>query len=229
MSNLKERVYDTLKPAIVCFDFNVIPYMGSISVQIDYEKKNVYFLEEILGKQEEKENNTPRLSMKVRDKFVRENHLGGIVVTGDPAGLARSTQTEDGTNNFTIIMNNMRNTTLRPQLRLLSKQPPLVTRLEFVNAVFNGFDGWNIYIDIRCRRLTEDLVNQKKNSDGTKNKPKVTDPKTNTKYEKYGHLSDCFDYVLCYFLSNSWSKFQMGGGGIGIETVDTPVYNQFDF
>lgn len=227
-SNLKERVYNPLKPIIVCFDFNVIPYMGSLSVQIDYENKKIYFLEEILGKQESKENNTPKLSMKVREKFVREKHLGGILVTGDPAGLARSTQTDDGTNNFTIIMNNMKNTTLNPQLRLLRKQPPLVTRLEFVNAILNGYDGWSVLVDIRCRKLTEDLINQKKNSDGTKNKPKVTDPKTGMKYEKYGHLSDCLDYVLCYFISSSWNKFQMGGSP-GIETVSAPIYNEFGF
>lgn len=229
VSNLKDCVYDPLKPVIVSFDFNVIPYMGSLSIQIDYDGKKIYFLEEILGKQEDKENNTPRLSMKIMEKFVRENHLGGLIVTGDPAGLARSTQTEDGTNNFTIIMNNIRNTTLRPQLKLLKKQPPVVTRLEFVNALFNGFDGWNISIDMRCRRLAEDLINQKKNPDGTKNKTKVTDPKTNTKYEKYGHLSDCLDYALCYFLGDSWNRFQLGGGSNGIETVDVPVYNQFDF
>ena len=118
---------------------------------------------------------------------------------------------------------------MRPQLKLLSKQPPVVTRLEFVNALLTGFDGWSILIDMRCRRLAEDMINQKKNPDGTKNKTKVTDLKTNTKYEKYGHLSDCLDYVLCYFLGTSWSKFQLGGGSTGIKTVDAPVYNQFDF
>ena len=226
--NLREQVYNTLKPLIVVFDFNVIPYMGSLAVQIDYEKKSVYILEEILGKQEDKENNTPKLSAKVRDKYIKEKHLGGILVTGDPAGLARSTQTDDGTNNFTIIMNNMKNPTLKPELKLLRKQPPITTRLEFVNALFTGYDGWSILIDMRCRKLTEDLINQKKNADGTKNKARATDPKTKMKYEKYGHLSDCLDYVLCYFVNESWQKFQ-SGGGTGIETTDAIVYNSFEF
>ena len=163
VTNLKEQVYNSLRPIVVAFDFNVIPYMGSLVVQIDYERKSVYFLEEILGKQEEKENNTPKLSAKVRDKFIKEKHLGGILITGDPAGLARSTQTDDGTNNFTIIMNNMNNSTLKPELKLLRKQPPIITRLEYVNALFNGYDGWSILIDMRCRKLTEDLIYQKKN------------------------------------------------------------------
>ena len=37
--------------------------------------------------------------------------------------------------------------------------------------------------------MTEDLVYQIRNEDGTKNKQKVTDPKTKVRYEKYGH---CF-------------------------------------
>lgn len=226
--NLKERVYNPLKPLIVAFDFNVIPYMGSLVAQIDYEKKNIYILEEILGKQKEKENNTPKLSAKVRDKFVSEKHLGGLLITGDPAGLARSTQTEEGINNFTIIMNNMKNTLLRPELKLLRRQPPIITRLEFVNALFVGYDGWNIYIDLRCRKLAEDLINQKKNADGTKNKARTTDPETGMKYEKYGHLSDCLDYILCYFINSSWQKFQLGGG-TGIETTNEVVYNAFVF
>lgn len=33
-------------------------------------------------------------------------HTQGGAITGDPAGLARSTQTEEGVNNYTIILSN---------------------------------------------------------------------------------------------------------------------------
>ncbi len=33
-----------------------------------------------------------------------------------------------------------------------------MTRLEFINSVFNGYDGWEVWIDLRCRRFTEDLI-----------------------------------------------------------------------
>lgn len=61
-----------------------------------------------LGKPENKENNTPKLSQKIRDKHLQNQHIGGIIITGDPAGLARSTQTEEGVNNYTIIVDNMK-------------------------------------------------------------------------------------------------------------------------
>ncbi|MBR6130876.1 MAG: phage terminase large subunit [Bacteroidales bacterium] len=227
VDHLRESVYNPLKPIISSWDFNVIPRMSTLSMQIDYENKKVYVLEEILGEMDKKENNTPALSRKVAQKYLNENHLGGLLVTGDPAGLARSTQTEEGVNNFTIILDNLNAPSLNARKKLLSKQPPHVTRLEFVNALFNGYDGWEIKIDMRCRRFTEDLIYQRKNSDGTKAKTTATDPKTKVKYEKYGHLSDCFDYVLVLFLADSWAKFKRKDSTI--ETTAAPIYGGFEY
>lgn len=227
VDNLKEKVYNPLKPIILSFDFNVIPFMSCLAFQIDYDNKKIYVLEEILGRPEEKDNNTPKLAQKVRNKYLNEQHTGGLFVTGDPAGLARSTQTEDGVNNYTIIMNNLDHPVLRPKKKLLKRQPSQVARLDFVNAMFDGYDGWEILIDMRCRKFTEDLIYQKKNADGTKSKAKATDPKLGVKYEKYGHLSDCFDYFLCLFVSESWGRFQSKNSGI--TTTVTPIYNNFSF
>lgn len=227
IDGLRERVYNPLKPIISGWDFNVAPYMSELEFQIDYEKKKIYILEENIGKPENKENNTPMLAKRIMQQKLDAQHVGGIIITGDPAGQARSTQTEDGVNNYTIIQKNMKNTILAPRIKLLQKQPPMATRLEFVNAIFNGYDGWKVEIDIRCRKLTEDMVYQQKNSDGTKCKKKVTNPKTNTKEEKYGHLSDILDYVFVLFLNKSWLRFQ--NQSTTIETYTATVYNQFDY
>lgn len=227
VTGLKEKVYNPLKPIINSWDFNVSPFMSTLSLQVDYDNRKIYILEEILGKPENKENNTPRLAKKVSDKYLNEKHIGGLFITGDPAGLARSTQTEDGVNNYTIILSNMSNPILRAQRKLLRKQPSQITRLEFVNSLFEGYDGWQILIDMRCRKFVEDLIYQKKNADGTKSKAKVTDPKSGVKYEKYGHLSDCFDYALCLFISDTWNKFQRKEAVI--ETTVTPIYGNFSY
>lgn len=224
---LREKVYDPLKPLVLSWDFNVAPFMSSLAIQVDYDNKKLYVLEEILGKPDAKENNTPKLAEKLSIKYQAEQHLGGLLVTGDPAGLARSTQTEEGVNNYTIIQAHL-HPSLRAKTQLLSKQPPQTTRLEFINNIFNGFDGWEISIDMRCRKLTEDLIYQKKNEDGTKNKAKVTDPKLGVKYEKYGHLSDALDYAICLLLSKEWRKFQRNGSS-GIVTINTPMYGTFGY
>ena len=227
VNNLKEKVYNPLLPIIVSWDFNVSPFMSTLSLQIDYANKKIYVLEEILGQPEDKENNTPKLSQKIKDKYLTEKHLGGLFITGDPAGLSRSTQTEDGVNNYTIILSNLNSAILRAQKKLLDKQPAHLTRLEFVNSLFEGYDGWEIQIDMRCRKFIEDLVYQRKNADGTKNKSKVTDPKSGIKYEKYGHLSDCFDYALCLFVKDSWNKFKRRVSVV--ETTSVSAYGIFDY
>lgn len=227
VDNLKEKVYDPLRPLILSFDFNVLPFMTSLAIQVDYEKKKLYVLEENLGRPENKENNTPRLADKISSKYLMENHMGGLIVTGDPAGLSRSTQTEDGVNNYTIINNHL-HPTFRAQTKLLSKQPPQKTRLEFINSVFVGYDGWELLIDMRCRKLIDDLIFQKTQIDGTKDKTKITDTKLGVKYEKYGHCSDALDYAICLLLASPWKKFQRKES-TGIATVNAPIYGHFDY
>ena len=117
--NLKEQVYDPSKPLITVWDFNVAPQMSVLTAQIDYDRKRVYILEEILGKPETKENNTPALSRKLRGKLYRDKHVGGVDVTGDPSGLQRSTTNEEGINNYTQILDTLGGGVLRPKLKLL--------------------------------------------------------------------------------------------------------------
>ena len=162
-------------------------------------------------------------------KRYRDKHIGGVDVTGDPAGLQRSTTNEDGVNNYTIIVDTFGKGILRPKIKLLRKQPPQATRCEFVNEVFNGYEGWEIQIDIKCRRLTQDLIYQLRNEDGTKSKHKVTDPKTGVKYERYGHLSDCLDYLLCFYLRDSWYKYKNGGDGNGYVVSTTVIQEGFSY
>lgn len=228
-SGLRESVYDPTKPLITSWDFNVAPHMSSIVAQIDYNNKKVYILEEILGKPEDKENSTPAMSKKVKNRIYELKHYGGIDITGDPSGLQRSTATEEGVNNYTIIKDSFGEGALRPSVKLLTKQPPQKTRCEFVNEIFNGYDGWEILFDLRCRRLTEDMIYQTKNEDGTKSKKKVVDPKTLVKYEKYGHMSDCLDYLLCYYLGSSWNKYKSGGESAGVTTSTITPYVGFNY
>lgn len=226
---LKDAKYDPLKPLILSFDFNVAPYMSCLMVQIDYENKVVYVLEEILGRPEDKENNTPRFAEKIKRKLLAIGHTGGVIVTGDPAGLSRTTTTEDGVNNYTILLSILDSPQLRPKKKLLSKQPSQITRLEFINDLFDGYQGWTIQIDLKCRKLIEDLINQRKEMDGSKSKAKVMDSKLGIKYERYGHLSDTFDYLLVLFLNEPWRKFNANIGS-GITTFNgTPIYGSFGY
>lgn len=226
---LYELRYDPLKPLILSFDFNVNPYMTCLPMQVDYENKIFYVFPEFIGRSKDKLNNTPSFSRWIAKSLVEWGHAGGVLVTGDPAGLARSTQTEEGVNNFTIVMKNLEAQKLRPKLQLLSKQPAQTTRLEFVNELFSGYSGWSIQIDIKCRRLTEDFVYQKKNPDGTKEKKKVV-MDSGERAERYGHASDCFDYALVYYLGDEYTRYRTSNTDI-VTTIgaDEMVYGEFDY
>ena len=91
-------------------------------------------------------------------------------MTGDPAGLARSTQTEDGVNNFTIFRKNLQEAGIIANIQLLTKQPAQITRIEFINELLAGHNGWEILMEYKNNRLVDDMVYQKKEPDGTKHK-----------------------------------------------------------
>ena len=227
--NLFESRYDPLKPLILSFDFNVNPYMTCLPIQIDFEEKIVRIFPEFIGRAKDKLNNTPSFSRWIAKQLVGWGHMGGVLVTGDPAGLARSTQTEDGVNNFTITTKNLDAASLRSKLQLLTKQPAQSTRLEFVNELFDKYEGWSIEIDLKCHRLTEDFIYQKKNPDGTKEKKKVL-MDSGERAERYGHASDCFDYALVYYLSNEYTRYRTNMTDM-ITTIgrDEMVYGDFDY
>lgn len=229
VQNLKESAYDPMKPLILSFDFNVNPYMSCLPMQIDFSEKVINVFPEYVGYPKDKRNNTPAFTRWIALQLVGEGHIGGVLLTGDPAGLARSTQTEEGVNNFTIANKNLTNAVLKPKIQLLSKQPAMITRLEFMNELLSGFQDWQIRIDARCHRLTEDMVYQKKNPDGTKEKKKVLND-NGDRVERYGHFSDCFDYAMIYYLNKEYSTYKTASTDI-VTTIDMgdTVYGDFDY
>jgi len=158
------------------------------------------------------------------------NSLSFKVVFGGPAGFSRTMTTEEDENNYTILLQSILDSfQLRPRMKLLSKQPSQITRLEFVNNIFDGYQDWQILIDLKCRKLIEDLINQRKEMDGSKSKAKIMDSKLGIKYEKYGHFSDALDYLLVLFLNEPWKKFNAGSNS-GIVTFNgTPIYGSFEY
>ena len=82
-------------------------------------------------------------------------------------------------------------------------------------------DGWTIEVDTNnCRKLIEDFIYGLAAEDGTKDKKKVTDPKTGVKHEKHHHMSDAFDYLILAIRSKSYYVHKRGGKG---RKAATPV------
>lgn len=228
VQGLFEKYYDKLKPLIISCDWNVNPYESALMLQIDWNEKVVYILKEFTGSSKDKLNNSPAFGRYIANEVQNLGHIGGVNLTGDPAGMARSTQTEAGINNFTIIEKAFNAKNIYTKVQVFNTQPAQVRRIEFINELLKGYNGWKVYIDLRCRRLSEDFSYQMKNPDGTKEKKKVL-MDDGTRAEKYGHLSDCFDYALCYYLSNDYNKF-INGEAQEITTISSDdMYGDFDY
>ena len=56
-------MYDLTRLLIAVWDFNVVPQMSVLMAQVNYDKKRIYILEEILG---EPENNRLNDASKLR-------------------------------------------------------------------------------------------------------------------------------------------------------------------
>ena len=79
--------------------------------------------------------------------------------------------------------------------RTLISNPSLVLRRDFMNRIFEGRLPIRIVIDESCHYTINDFMYVKQAIDGGKDKHIVTDKETGEKYQKYGHLSDCADYL----------------------------------
>lgn len=189
-------------PLHISFDFNVNPYV-SLSVW-QQEGKGCYLIDEIA--MEYPKNRTADACKEFTRKY--NSHIGGLFVYGDPSGKQEGTRNEAGHNDFKIIQYELEK--FNPSFRLFTTQPPVKTRGDFINSVFeSNFDGCGIYIHENSVYLKNDLLFGLEDSDGTKLKQKVKGDDGRS-YEKHHHFSDNMDYYICYTLKNSFELYQKG-------------------
>lgn len=202
--------YNDHLPLHATWDFNVHPYVTCNVWQIPIWSKERKVLIQLMDIHPEFPNNRTKSACRIfkEDKFKR--HTSGLFIYGDPAGKTEDTRTEQGENDFSIIMAELRD--YKPSKRVDTKAPAVVARGNFMNALFDGdIPGVEIYFANSCFNTIADYTNLKEEQDGTKSKKKIKDPKTLIFYEKYGHPSDANDYFLCYVLRNEYLDFIKGG------------------
>lgn len=213
-NDLMSKKYDKERALYLTFDFNIFPYVSCMAAQAFPEEKKIRIFTEILGLPEKKQNRTIKTAELAGKMF--KNHQGAIYVTGDPSGIREDTRSEQGSNDFSQIMRGLRNEGKTAKLKLIKKAPSVSLRGEWLNMLLAGenSEGWTIEVDTNnCRKLIEDFIYGLAAEDGTKDKKKVTDPKTGVKHEKYHHMSDAFDYLILAILKKSYYVHKKGGKG----------------
>jgi len=100
----------------------------------------------------------------------------------------------------------------KPTNRVMPSNPSVVMRGNFINSVFDrNVEGLTFTIGENCKTAINDFIMLKEASDGTKLKEMDTDPKTKVRYQKVGHFSDLFDYIVCSAFGAEFQSYLKGG------------------
>lgn len=174
----------------IAFDFNVAPYITLVIIQI--HNKEVKQINEICL--ENPRNNTESLCEEFMEQYP-PGSFDSLFVYGDPSGGKKDTRTKEQRTDYKIIRNLLKK--YKPHLRVDRAAPRVAARLKFINAIFKR-NVFRISIEVNpktCPKTVADFSFMKEAADGTKLKQKVTE--NGVTFEKYGHCSDAFEYLMC--------------------------------
>ena len=193
--------YDNTLPLHISFDFNTKPFVSMTIWQI--KDKDIKCIDLVAASYPK--NDTKSACNIFVEKYM--SHRGGLFIYGDPSGRNADTRSEEGHNDYKVIMRELE--MYHPSLRVASSHPSIKDRLNFINAIFGSrFNDLNISINDNCAHLINDLLFQKEKADGTKLKEKVT--KNGETWEKFGHMSDSMDYFITEALKNDYRQYIEG-------------------
>jgi hypothetical protein len=201
--HVKTCVYDKDLPLHISFDENVNPYLPCGVFQL--EGNELRMIKEFANK-------SPRNTVKdICNDIKREynGHESGMYIYGDATSKKQDTKLEKGYNFFTLVIDYLKD--FNPIQRIPSANPSVVMRGNFINTVFekNIFD-MNIYFDSSCILTINDLTYCKEAPDGTIHKEMETDPQTKVRYQKVGHFSDLFAYIVCEAFKQNYLTYSRG-------------------
>lgn len=196
--------YDPTRSLHLSFDFNTVPYMTCTIWQIF--DKSVYLVDELCLPSPKNDTESTCKEFELR----YSNHVSGVFVYGDPSGKREDTRSEKGHNDFKIIQKSLER--FKPTMRLLNVAPSVEMSAKWLNVVFLRNDGGiSVTISDKCQKAIDDFMYVKEAPDGTMSKAKVKDPDTGQSYEKYGHISDSFRYLMVSAFAEEYLKYQRGG------------------
>jgi len=195
--------YNQNLPLHISWDDNVNPYLPCGIFQM--EGKKVYMIDEIAGV-------TPNNTVKsVCSEIVRkyQNHVSGMFIYGDATANKSDTKLEKGHNFYTLIEDYLKQ--FRPVNRVLTSNPSVAMRGNWLNTVLeNNIGGVSVVIGENCKKAIADLMSIKEASDGTKHKETEKDPTTGVVFQKWGHYSDLFDYLMCSAFNKEFTEYANG-------------------
>jgi phage terminase large subunit len=209
--HIDNLIYSNEKPLHISFDFNSLPTCSATIFQI--YGKDIRLIDEITLKHPN--NLTINICQEFKKRY--KEHKDLVFIYGDSSGMHQDTRTERGVNDFSIILNDLKN--YKPILKVPPKNPSVSYSSQFINTIFSdNYDGLNFKIDKKCLATINDLTYGKMDNDGGKLIEKVND-KILGSYEKWHHLNDTIRYFITYAFASEYEKYQRGGESYKITTI----------
>jgi phage terminase large subunit len=203
IAGYEEIGYNPNLPLHISWDENVNPYLPVLICQI--YNKELYVINEIAAKNPF--NSLDQVCEMVCNEYPL--HTAGMFVYGDATSQKEDVKIEKGKNFFVLALEYL--SKFDPILRKQDSNPNVRTRGNFINMIFSrNYEGIVITIAPECRHLIGDLKETPESPDGKgkhKQKSKIDGI---SGVQKYGHMSDCLDYVVCEAFSYEYALFQTG-------------------
>jgi len=191
-------------PVHISYDFNVVPYMTLLLFQIvetPNKKTQVRCFKEYCLPSPK--NTTEAITTEaMRDYYDYMKH--GLYYYGDATGKARDPRASF--HNYDIVQRVLQNLLHNYSDRVPKRNPPVIPRRDFVNALLENKHSVEILMDNNCKHLIQDLEFVKEDQEGRKMKEEATDPVSKQRYQKWGHTSDALDYFLCAYFEAIFDK-----------------------
>ncbi len=212
--HVKKLQYNPILPIWISMDENVNPYFPCTIWQ--FEGKIANCIHEIALKNPR--NTTRDMAIEIDMLFRSIDHQSGELITGDATSLKEDVKQEKGMNLFKLVQNELVQLGWKPAIRMPNSNPNLITRQQFINTVFwnqtrkEPYKGLQIFINDTCKKTIEDFQNIKEDPKGNgKYKEQERDPDSGISSQKWGHMSDSSDYVLCLAWSEEYNDYRLGG------------------
>lgn len=202
--HVKPTEYLPFLPVHLTYDFNLLPYMTLVCIQIleDFEKMELRIFKEYCYK-------PPRNTTEdVTSQFYMDHFedVKDVYYYGDAMGTRGVEGFGNAFTRFNPVREVLRPITTQWSDRTMRKNLGVNKRRNLINKILAGKLRVGerlvqISIDPDCTEVIRDFQYLKQGKDG-KLKEMYEDPATKAKWEKLGHTSDAIEYMICNILES---------------------------
>lgn len=196
--HIKPEFYNPSTTIHISIDANVMPYCTATIWQIYPAEKKIIQIDEICARTPY--NHAAGLGRLVIEYLKKIDYSDTVFLYGDASTKNQNSIDEKKRSFFQIFTEEVQKD-YHTIDEIASHNPQISSTGEFVNAIYEGFEGWQIVISEICKESISDYLSVKRDMDGTMQKKKITD-ENGSSYEEYGHLSDTKRYFVYRCLSD---------------------------